>query len=140
MHLNNVTMCQDISRCISISKECLDVSTKCQDISLHCIVNGTILFVRSRWLEQGATWPLWSYDAIGISITWSHWLRCHVMPWHWCQHHGMQTALLVTPSHSLGQENLKEVQHYFFWSCRTIGSGIGATWYQWHCQWHPCIP
>ena len=72
----------------------------------HCILS-----IETIW----ETWCFWSCDAIGIRITWCH--------WHWSQHHVMQTALLMEPLHSLGQDDQNEVQYNFFWPCTTIVTG-----------------
>ena len=45
---------------------------------VDCIVNGTVTFFSSRQLKWGATWPIWSCEAIGISIIWNQ-LHCQ---WH----------------------------------------------------------
>ena len=35
----------------------------------------------------------------------------HLIHWHWCQHHVMQTALLIASKQSLGQDGQNKVQH-----------------------------
>ena len=37
------------------------------------VINDTIIFLRSRWLNKDATWLFWACDAIGIGITWHQW-------------------------------------------------------------------
>ena len=60
------------------------------------IVNGILLFGRSRWLKQDAIWPLQSCDAnVGIPGCWQH-------------------ALSVAPLHLLVQDDQNEMQHNFF--------------------------
>ena len=46
-----------------------------------------------------------SHDAIYIGVMWC--------PLYWCKHHGMQTASLMEPFHSLGQDYQNEILYDF---------------------------
>ena len=104
--------------------------------------NGTILFIRSRWLKQNATWLL-CYRFMCYSITWHWWhhqyhhwfvssiwlklyecmmieMECNMTfsvlwhCWHWHQHHVI-------------------MQHDFFRSSDTVGTDINIMWFPWQC-------
>ena len=115
----------------------------------NSVINGTILFVRSRWSKWDATWCL---------VIWCHYHQHQhlVMPMasstaplhlfsqdnqhrHWCLYHMILVASKMTLLHFLGQDNWNKVQHDFL-SCDTIDISIAITWYHWHWYWWNIMP
>ena len=90
------------------------------------IISSTVLFVRSRWLIQDATWllqmPVLASQDTGVimnstielvSSRWPKWdaswtfsVSCHC--WHWHQDHVLPVALSAVPLHSLVQNDFKQ--------------------------------
>ena len=93
------------------------------------IINGTILFIRSRWSKGDVTRL--------FLVMWYHWHQHqhHVMPmalsivplhgfsqdnqnevqhWNWCWQHMVSMPSEMVPLHSLGQDNWDQMEHNFF--------------------------
>ena len=78
----------------------------------NSLINGTILFVRSRWSK-------WD---VNFLVMWCH---CH-------QHQHVRPMASQWP-HCICLVKIIKIR------CN-IGTGIGITWCQWHQKWHHCIP
>ena len=92
------------------------------------VISHTIAFLISRQSNWGASW---------LFVMWCHWHQCHMKP----------TVSSMAPLHSLGQDNLTEVQHDIFGhaiplvlvsaSCdvNAISNSFTALLRQWWSQW-----
>ena len=88
----------------------------------NSVIDGTILFVRSRWSKA---------DTMTYLVIWCHWYQ------H--QHHLIPMAS-STPLHLFSQDDQNEVQCDIlsFWSFDAIGTVTSVIWCQHHHQWHHC--
>ena len=86
----------------------------------NSIINDTTAFLSLRQL------------AVQLRIMWCYWC------WHQCHKKPMLSSM--APLHSLDQWQWKWGVIRLFWPSDTTGAGIGISWYQYHYQWHHCIP
>ena len=116
------------------------------------IINSTIVFVMSRWLKWGATWFIWSCDAIGsgVSVIWC-WQHCKC---HLCNHYDKMIKMRCISTFwscdagvaycdvdgSINSTILffrsrqwKWGATWLSWSYDSIGPSVCLTWYWQHC-------